>query len=411
MHTDFLLPPRQNAEQLSLLHLLLSEFQEDVEYQLEAFTQRSIDGHQQMAENWRRVADIEHRQGRQLPSDVSVQQQDWIRLTTHWCAAVEWLRLHENGASTILNTDIEDIDVGHPEVEPLWRVFIEQRHPQWLAQWGQVCSFTGWSDETEPRGQETPQTEPVMAEPKGANQSPFNDLPHHELGERYQLVVDDFFESPELDDEGYDREGNFQGENYAGEVDDEDVDDGYASARPDYVSPNETQSSDLKVPEKAVAPKSVPIIQFISKRLQPSFNRLVKKICDVFAFTPNQLTQLSPQNEDWRLLKGEELGVTLPEEDFETRAALNPIRAQKALLQVFEWADRMGVQDESRIEQEFKDAFITSHSPQMHDFDWHSSGATRIVAGEIEYEGGSEMPNDGFSFQSEARTERPFDRD
>jgi hypothetical protein len=401
MPADFLLPPRGNQRALPFIQILLADFQDEIEYQFDVFSRRYAEGEHHMAANWRSVVDT----GNSDPSHISAerfkQQQERIRLTTEYCAAAEWLRLHESAASLILSVNVEDIDIAHPEVHPLWLRFTEQRHPQWLAQWHELREFAGWDEELSTQQPQMSAFSSATPEPLGANQSPFFDLPQHGFNERYQPLA----EEDSLDAED-DEEDEYDGE----DEELEEVDERFASAGPDDISPAELEDSNTQ-PLKAVAPITVPITQLISKSFHPLLHRLIRKICDYFAFDVNVISNVSPNDEAWKSLKVEDLRASLPEEDVETQAALTPVRAQKALLQVFNWAERSGVRDESRIQQEFQDAFISSYAPEVHDFNWHSSGASRIVAGEIEYEGGSEMPNDGFSMQSEARILRPFDRD
>jgi hypothetical protein len=290
-----------------------------------------------------------------------------------------------------LTGDAEQINVSHPEIQPLWRHFAEQKRPQWATQWEALCKFSGWDEDLHSAGQNslhaTESLSPA-AEPAGVNQSPFYDLPDHELNERYPSRED---EDEPLED-GYD---------------DEDVDDRYASALPDEGPHTAVKSSYDTPPEIAHA---FPLTRFVAQRLHPFLHRFIKQICTRFSFNINDISVVAPDHEAWRILKNEDLGAALPD-DLEIQAALMPIRAQKALLEVFEWAERRGIQDELKIEEEFLGAFLPSYAPEIHDFDWHSNGASRIVAGEIEYEGGSEMPNDRFSIQTESRIQRPFDRD
>lgn len=388
MTADFLLPPREDEATFSLTHLLLSDFQEEIEYQFEAFSHRVRTGQEYMSANWQSVANAATSPELNLP-----QQQEWVRVTTELCAATEWLRLHEKAAALILAGNAEDIDISHPAVQPLWQQFADQKKPQWMAQWKALCELSGWTEETTSAEQDFPESlsSTVEPEPAGVNQSPFYDLPNHELNERYPDREED-----EPFEDGYDDE---EGE----------ADEKYASATPSDASPNITQSSLVEVPEKPIP--TFPLAQFVAQHLHPILHRFIRRICTRFSFNINEISVVAPSSQAWRVLKNEELGAPLPDDDLETQTALMPIRAQKALLEVFSWAERSGIQDELKIEDEFLDAFLPSYALDIHDFDWRSNGASRIVAGEIEYEGGSEMPNDGFSIQTESRIQRPFDRD
>lgn len=264
-----------------------------------------------MSANWQSVANTAP------SSEVSLSpQREWIRVTTELCAATEWLQLHENAVSLILACSAVDIDVSHPAVQPLWQRFTEQKRPHWMAQWKALCELSDWSEDTTFTRQDSCELLTATAEPAGVNQSPFYDLPNHELNERYPERE----EEDEPFEDGYDEE--------EGEVDEE-----YASATPNDIPAAVTQSSFMEVAEKPVP--AVPLTQLVARHLHPFLHRLIQRICVRFAFNINEISTFAPGNQAWQMLENEELKTALPEDDAELEAALMPIRAQKALFKSF----------------------------------------------------------------------------